>query len=273
MARFAVAVALLTGFVAGVSQAGAAAMPLATGVAVYEVSIKDSSAATGFVDIRGTLTNSLFQTCEAYRVETEMAVELLSFDGDALPMNLKSVNIEEGDRLTFDVLGEMASIPIDRAEGVATRTEEGLSVEMTEPRAETLALEGDILFPVALTNALIAAAKEGEKLAHFRVYDGSGSGREVLFISVVIGTAEDAGDDPDDEALLAGGLGFGDIARWPMTFSYFPSETKKTMTPTGSAQSIVYENGFTLAAIYDFGPLSMRLKLVEFRPVAPEPCP
>jgi hypothetical protein len=272
MARI-TAAALLAGLVAGVSQPAAAAMPLATGVAVYEITIEDSSPVTGFVDIRGTMSSGLLRSCRSYRIETELAAELFSFDGDALPMNLKSVNVEEGDRLTFDVLGEMASISIDRAEGVATRTEEGVSVELAAPRAETLTFDGNILFPVALTNALIAAAKAGEKLAHFRVYDGSGFGREVLFMSVVIGDAQDGGGNLDDEALMAAGLGFGDIARWPMTFSYFPSETKKTMTPSGSAQGIVYENGFTLAAVYDFGELAMRLKLVEFRPVAPEPCP
>jgi len=58
-----------------------------------------------------------------------------------------------------------------------------------------------------------------------------------------------------------------------MTFSYFPPEATGEMTPAFSTETIVCENGFSQAAVYDFERFAIRLKLVEFKPIRPEPCP
>jgi hypothetical protein len=153
---------------------------------------------------------------------------------------------------------------------VATRENGGLSVSLTEPESGTFKFDGEVLFPMAMTRAVIRAAEAGERFVEYTTYDGSGFGREHWLVSVVIAEAD---EDSGDDAAFAEGLGFGDMSRWRMTFNYFAPEPGDEMTPTFSTDAIVYKNGFSQAAVYDFGQFAMALELVEFKPIAPEPCP
>jgi hypothetical protein len=183
-----------------------------------------------------------------------------------------STHKETGPSLTFDITTSLADMEVDRASGTATRNGDGISVALEEPEERNINLTGDVLFPVAMLEAAIAAAKAGETFREFRTFDGTGGGEEVWTASVLI-TPADESDDSEDDAAFAAGLGFEDMARWRMALSYFPPGSGGEQTPAFSTSMVVYENGFAQAAVYDLGEIAMQLKLIEFRPTEPKPCP
>lgn len=258
---------------AGCALAGAAQAqaPLVTGLAVYEIGL-DPSKRGGLATISGTMTAKLERDCDTWITEAELDADIAGPDGMSLPLRVVSSHRESGPTLTFDISTALADMEVDRAGGTATRNGTGISVALEKPRKRELTLTGDALFPVAMLEAAIAAAKAGERFREFRTFDGTGKGEEVWTVSVLIAPAGE-NDGTGDEALFAVGLGFDDMARWRMGLSYFPPGSGGEQTPAFSTSMVVYENGFAQAAVYDLGEFAMSLKLTEFRPLKPKPCP
>ncbi|WP_421723553.1 EipB family protein [Bauldia sp.] len=248
----------------------AAAEHLITGTAVYDLAL-DRDDAGLLVGVEGLMTSTVTRDCEVFSTELDLKVSLLPEDGAAIPMTIRSSHVEEEDELTFDIHGTLAGTDTEMAAGSATRSASGLSVALTKPEEGTFELDREALFPVALTKAVLESAEEGERLVEFPMFDGSGAGKEVWRVSAVIGEAETVADD--DASLYADGLGFGDMARWPITFSYFPPDADGATVPAFSYRALVYRNGFTPTARYDFGVFALRATLTEITPVPPIPCP
>lgn len=245
--------------------------PLVTGLAIYEVGL-DPSKGAGLAAISGTMTARLERECDTWITEGELVADIAGADGMSLPLHVVSTHRETGSKLTFDITTSLADMEVDRAKGSATHDENGLSVALEEPEKTELILPGDTLFPVAMLEAAIAAAKAGETFREFRAFDGTGKGEEVWTVSVLI-TPAGEDDGSEEDAMFAAGLGFEDLQRWRMALSYFPPGSGGEQTPAFSTSMVVYENGFAQAAVYDLGEFAMSLKLTEFRPVAPRPCP
>jgi hypothetical protein len=247
-----------------------AAEPIATGLAIYDIDLgpgKDG----GIGGISGTMSAKLVRDCDAYLTDASLDAEITGPDGTTVPLSVVSNHRETPDGLEFEVKTSLADVAVDAARGVATRGAGGISVAIEEPEKDTATLDGDILFPVEMLEASIAAAKAGETFREFRTFDGTGMGQEVWTVSVLITPAGEATDE--DEAMFAAGLGFGDMARWRMAISYFPPGGGGEQMPAFSTSMVVYENGFAQAAVYDLGQFAMRLTLTEFQPIPPKPCP
>jgi len=251
--------------------AASATEPLVTGVAIYEVGL-DTSKSAGLAAVTGTMTASLEHECDAYLSEARLDAEITGPDGMSLPLAVQSKHRETASYLDFAVTTSLAEMAVDEARGTARRDGDTISVELDAPGATVSKIGGEVLFPVALLEAAIAAAKGGETFREFRTFDGTGGGEEVWSVSVLI-TPVEAGAQSEEEALFVAGLGFEDMARWRMSLSYFPPETEGEQTPAFSTSMVVYENGFAQAAVYDLGEFAMSLKLVEFSPIPPKPCP
>ncbi len=187
--------------------AATAATPLITGAATYELTLDGDSAVGGaMLDLSGTMTAVITLACETYRTEVDLAVDLKGPGGGSLPMRIKSVHVEDPESLTFELLGELASIEVDRAKGVGRRTDDGVAVSLAQPKSEEQSFAGNVLFPLAMLRETVAAARAGERLVEFQTYDGSGYGRQVWRVSVLITEADEA-DDIDEEAPVRGGTG------------------------------------------------------------------
>lgn len=249
-----------------------AAEPLITGSATYEIDLDPSRSVNGANGISGEMTMSLTRSCTAYRTDATIDLTFSAPTGRSATMNLRSILVEDGNSLNFDVDGRMGGIVIERSEGIARKTDDGLAVSFSAPEGKTFAAHGPVLFPIAVIEAALDAAKAGKTFAQFQVFDGSGGGEEVWTMSVVI-TPVPASEDFGEEALFPEGLGFESMDRWRMKFSYFRSDGGiGDQTPAFSTEAVVYANGFALATIYDLGGAAVRLKLIDFSPVEPKPC-
>jgi hypothetical protein len=267
MIRMATAAMAASMALAGPSFAGE---PMVTGVAIYEIGL-DPAKGAGLATISGTMEAKVERVCDAYVTEATLDAELTGPDGSRVPLEVVSRHRETVDDLEFEVSTSLADTVVDTARGTAIRDANGLVVELEEPRTDTLILPERALFPMGMLEAVIAAAKAGETFVQFRTFDGTGGGSDVWTVSVLITPAGAVADE--DEAMFVEGLGFGDLAHWRMALSYFPPAASGEQTPAFSTSMVVYENGFAQAAVYDLGQFAMRLKLTEFRPIAPKPCP
>ena len=127
------------------------------------------------------------------------------------------------------------------------------------------------MFPMAMLEAAIQAAKNGKRFVQYQTFDGAGGGSEVWTVSALISPA--SAETDEDEAMFVEGLGYGELEHWRMALSYFPPGSNAgEQTPTFSTSMVVYENGFAQAAVYDFGQFAMKLTLTEIQPIPPKPC-
>lgn len=260
------ALAILAG--AGLAADASAAEPLITGTANYAITMTaDGASSDG--GMSGDMTYALKRECDAYRIEASLDLAIAGPAGD-MPMKMRSVLIERETALDFDLSGDMAGTVIEKAKGTATKTGDGLSVAITEPAAKTWTVPGPVLFPVAMVEEAIRVAEAGGTFAEHKVFDGSGNGEELWTLSLVITPVAESAD-LGEEALFATGLGFEDLDRWRMKFSYFKPGAGDQM-PAFATEAIVYANGFALATTYDLGPVALHLQLIDFTPEAPKPC-
>lgn len=249
-----------------------AAEPLITGSATYEIEFDaDKSTGSAAAGIFGEMILSLKHDCTAYRTDAAIDITFAPASGKPLKMAMRSTLVEDGDTLDFQIASEMGNAIAERAEGTARRSDDGISVALTAPSKKTFTVAGPVLFPIAMIEAALAAAKAGKTFVDLQVFDGSAEGEEVWSLSVIV-TPVAASEDLGEEALFATGLGFEALDRWRMKFSYFKSRAGGDQMPAFSTEAIVYANGFTLASVYDLGGAAVRLKLIDFSPIPPTPC-
>ena len=250
----------------------AVAEDIITGTATYEVSL-DSSKGTAVGGVSGRMIQSIRRNCGTYELSADLSADLAGANGAKLPLRMTSTAVEDERTLTFDVSAKFGPVVFEQASGTATKNADGLTVVLTAPEAKTIDLKGDILFPVAIAQKLVRDARAGEHFGIYRVFDGGGHGMAAWSVSAVIGDPSIARESAE-EMEFASALGLAALKRWPMRLSYFPAaEATGEPQPVFAADGVVYENGFTSAAIYDYGQFAFRLTLVEFTPAPPTPCP
>ena len=124
-----------------------------------------------------------------------------------------------------------------------------------------------------MARKLVRDAKAGERFATYRVFDGGGHGKAAGPCRRSIGAAE-AVEESSEETEFASALGLAAAETLADAAELLPIE-RRTMgepQPAFAADGVVYANGFTSAAVYDYGQFAFRLTLVEFTPAPPTPC-
>ena len=120
---------------------------------------------------------------------------------------------------------------------------------------------------------IIQAARDGQTILEFPIYDGSETGEKVYNSLTVIGREigpgeRDLADAASGNKVLAG------LRRWPVTVSYF-ERNKPTgeQTPVYSISFDLYENGVSRTLVLDYNDFSISgvLKKIELKDS--KPCP
>ena len=262
-------VCLLGGAVPVSAAESPAGTDLLTGAATYEISVdsmKNGAAGT----VSGRIFDSATRTCDGYRTDTKVDLVVTGPQG-SIPVQSEMKTVETAGALEFDNRNAAAGKEVGRWVGKAVKDERGLTVSLSEPRTETFEVKGSVMFPVAMLRAVIAAAKQGETFAQYTVYDGTSDARSGRLETAAIGpgrTTTEAGDEAD----FATALGFQNLSHWPVRISYFPNDPAGDQTATTTMDLILYEDGAAQSSKLDFGPFRLGLKLVEFKPIPPEPC-
>ena len=245
-------------------------MPLAAHRAAYEISLAKGGGSQAPVSASGLIAYEFHgSSCEGYAANFRQVTELQRGEGAPISSDTRAVTFEDGQakilRFRIDTtLSDNAQAPID---GSATRADGGdISIDLAEPKKETLNIGKEILFPTQHLARIIETAKAGNGVLEARVFDGSDTGEKIFDTLTVIGkeTTEPGPDAEKAEPLKT-------VRRWPVTISYFDS-SKKDSAPEYILSFDLYENGVSGSLKLDYGTFALSARLTQFELLPSAPC-
>lgn len=247
-----------------------AIMPLAAHRAAYTISLAKAAGSQAPVSASGLIAYEFHgSSCEGYAANFRQVTELQRGEGSPISSDTKAVTFEDGEAKTLrfridTTLSENVQTPID---GSATRSDAGeISVNLSQPKQETLDLGKDVLFPTQHIARIIDLAKSGGSVLEARVFDGSDTGEKIFDTLTVVGKeATTPSADAEKAASLKG------VRRWPVTISYFDS-AKKDAAPEYVLSFDLYENGVSGSLTLDYGTFSLAAQLTQLELLPSAPC-
>ena len=245
-------------------------MPLAAHRAAYQISLAKGVGSQAPISASGLIAYEFRgSSCEGYAANFRQVTELQRSEGAPISSDTRAVTFEDGQAKTLrfridTTMSDNAQTPID---GSATRSDAGeASVDLTQPKQETLALGKNILFPTQHIARIIETAKTGAGVLEARVFDGSDTGEKLFDTLTVVGKEETApGADAEKAEPLKG------VRRWPVTISYFDA-AKKDSAPEYILSFDLYENGVSGSLKLDYGTFSLSAQLTQFELLPSAPC-
>lgn len=266
--KFALAVFALAASMGGARADGV--MPLAAHRAVYQISLAKGVGSQAPISASGLIAYEFRgSSCDGYAANFRQVTELQRSEGAPISSDTRAVTFEDGQAKTLrfridTTMSDNAQEPID---GSATRSNAGeVSVDLAQPKQETLALGKDILFPTQHIARIIETAKSGAGVLEARVFDGSDTGKKIFDTLTVVGKEETAPDADGEKAAPLKG-----VRRWPVTISYFDA-AKKDAAPEYILSFDLYENGVSGSLKLDYGTFSLSAQLTKFELLPSAPC-
>jgi hypothetical protein len=120
---------------------------------------------------------------------------------------------------------------------------------------------------------IIEAARAGNAMLEFPVYDGSENGERVYNTLTVIGREVGTDGSPPEDA-AAGQAALAGLRRWPVTISYFDRTAKGgEQTPVYAISFQIYENGVSRALVLDYGDFAVSGEMSQLQMNPSRPCP
>lgn len=235
--------------------------------AVYDLRLDGRRPARGIDQVRGRI---LFETsgnrCEGFTTTFRQVVEM-SMNGNSMVMDLRTSHFEEGDGSGFRFTSRSTQNgrPHLETEGSATRGPDAVRLVVRRPREVNSQIDRTTIFPTEHLIRIVEAAREGRNILEVKVYDGAETGEKLYNATAVIGRriAPGTGETevPAQDPKLA------DLARWPVTISYFEAG-RDSPNPLYSIAFELYENGVSRQLVINYSEFSLRgdLAKLEWQP-------
>jgi hypothetical protein len=247
---------------------------LASHRAIYELTLAHSHGSST-VGARGRILYDFAgSACEGYKLEFRQVSELDNGEGRVTLSDLRSNTWEDGDGKSYQFKSQNYTNNrlVDSVDGEAVRQAGQIAVTLTKPKNETLDLDRAVVFPTEHVKRIIDAARAGQSILQFPVYDGSESGQKVYNTLTVMGRT--IGPDekvPTDAAAALQAL--AGLKRWPVTVSYFDRSSRAgEQTPAYSISFELYENGISRALLLDYNDFAIRGDLTSLQIRDTKPC-
>jgi hypothetical protein len=245
--------------------------------AVYELSLGKVRGKASIQNARGRILYDFSgSSCEGYTLEFRQVAELDNGEGKISLSDLRSNTWEDskGQSYRFASQNHLNQKLLDAVDGKAERSSSGgVAVTLTKPAERKVDLDAAIVFPTEHVRRIIQAARDGQTILEFPIYDGSESGEKVYNSLTVIGR-EIAPGERDLSDAASGNNVLAGLRRWPVTVSYFErNKPAAEQTPVYSISFDLYENGVSRTLVLDYNDFSISgvLKNLEFKDT--KPCP
>jgi hypothetical protein len=265
--------ATLTGWPAAAAQLPS--VVLAPHRVVYDLSLASSSGSRGVENATGRIAfDFLGDACEGYALTYRQVTVLDSGEVGPRTSDLRTTTFEAGDgsSFRFKTESEMQGVLAKKLDGNAERKQDGvLAVRLQQPKRERLTFNDDPVFPSDHMKRLIAAAQAGETTLALKVFDGSDDGRKVYDTLAVIGRKADPADATKVEPALQTEA-MRQLARWPVTLSYFNPGLVAEQTPAYTLSFQLYENGVSGALRLDYGEFALKGEVSRFELMPAKAC-
>ncbi len=206
--------------------------------AIYELSLGKVRGKASVQTARGRILYDFTgSACEGYTLEFRQVAELDNGEGKISLSDLRSNTWEDGTARSYRFASQnhLNQKLLDAVDGKAERGSGGIAVTLTKPELRKVDLDAAIVFPTEHVRRIIQAARDGQTILEFPIYDGSETGEKVYNSLTVIGREigpgeRDLADAASGNKVLAG------LRRWPVTVSYF--ERNK---PNGRADAGLFD--------------------------------
>ena len=243
----------------GSSRAAGLNVTLAAHRAVYNLTLS-SSRGGDIVAASGTMGYEVIDACDGWAVRQRLSMTITNSDGQDIQMISDYATWEAKDGLSFRFhMKQMTDSAVtSQTDGDARLERVGGPGEAhyTLPSAATKKLPPGTYFPMAHTDAILAAAREGKKFLAVPLFDGT----------------DDAGAEDSSIAILdwkkPAANKFPMLASLPSTrvrLAFFDRESSNPM-PTYQVGMRYWENGVADNLQMDFGDFVMDAKMTELTP-------
>jgi len=247
--------------------------------AIYDLSLAQKRGNSQIVGVRGRILYDFSgSACDGYSLEFRQVSELDNGEGESKisTSDLRSTTWEGGDAKSFKFSSQnfVNEDLVDTVDGHAERSASETAVDLNKPERRTLDLDAKVVFPTEHMVRVIAAARAGETILSFPVYDGSETGDKVFDTLSVIGRPIATSARAHDDA-IAKEPRLASMARWPVTISYFDKAKKADMSEQTPAYAIgfeLYDNGISRALQLDYNDFVVAGKLTSLELKEPKPC-
>jgi hypothetical protein len=244
--------------------------------AIYELTLGKVRGKASVQNARGRILYDFSgNACEGYSLEFRQVAELDNGEGKISLSDLRSNTWEDGSARSYRFTSQnhLNQRLLDAVDGKAERGSAGVAVTLSKPEPRKIDLDAAIVFPTEHVRRIIEAAREGQTILEFPIYDGSETGEKVYNSLTVIGREigpgeRDLADAASGNTVLAG------LRRWPVTVSYFErNKPAGEQTPVYAISFDLYENGVSRTLVLDYNDFSISgvLKALELKDG--KPCP
>ncbi len=246
------------------------AAQLASFRATYDMNLVWALPVSGVTGVSGTFL--LEQTVGCTGITLRQAVHLTIRDeGGGVASTRFAATVWERDdanEMTFSTVNEVAGGVVEAFNGRAVP--QGITgagrVDYTQPTAMTLALPVGVLFPVALTRTVLAAAGNGTQFLDVIGFDGGGPDT-LNAVSVFVG----AEFGPGEETPEVGAGVLADLRSWETRYAHFEFASPAP-EPLFEVGYRLFENGVITNLILDYGGFQVSGTLEVLEGIAPAPC-
>jgi hypothetical protein len=244
--------------------------------AIYELSLGKVRGKASVQNARGRILYDFTgSACEGYTLDFRQVAELDNGEGKISLSDLRSNTWEDsvGKTYRFTSQNLLNQKLLDAVDGKAERGAGGVAVTLTKPEPRRVDLDAAIVFPTEHVRRIIEAARAGQTILEFPIYDGSETGEIVYNSLTVIGREIGPGERDLNDAATGNDV-LSKLRRWPVTVSYFErGKPTGEQTPVYAISFDLYENGVSRTLVLDYNDFSISgvLKNIEIKDS--KPCP
>jgi EipB-like len=245
--------------------------------AIYDLSLGATQASAQVTGVRGRIVYDFGgNICQGYSLDFRQVSELDTGEGKVSTSDLRSTTWEGADAKSFKFTSQnfVDENLVDSVDGHAEREATKTAVALEKPEQKNLSLAPGVVFPTEHMVRVINAARAGQSILSFPVYDGSESGDKVFDTLTVIGHQIAAGEYDHGDA-AAGESKLSDVPRWPVAISYFErgkSNEDTEQTPAYTISFELYANGISRALQLDYNNFVINGKLTSLDFKDAKPC-
>ena len=261
----------------GEEQSTTAPIALIPHRAIYDLSLGTTRANSQLAGVRGRILYDFGgSACQGYSLEFRQVSELDSGEGKVSTSDLRSTTWEGADAKSFKFTSQnfVDENLVDSVDGRAERQSTKTAVALEKPHQKSLNLAAGVVFPTEHMVRAIKAARAGQTVLSFPVYDGSETGDKVFDTLTVIGHEIKPDERSHDDAAAAEPK-LAAVPRWPVTVSYFErgkTENDTEQTPAYAISFELYANGISRALALDYNNFVINGKLASLDIKDAAPC-
>jgi len=237
--------------------------------AVYDVSLAHAASGSSVAHLEGRMVYELSgNNCEGYTQNLRFVTRTTNQNGAVNLTDLRTASWESGnsEKLRFEIKNYLDNKLAEETSGTAQRSQSQgtVVVILNKPGSKSLTISPQIMFPIAHSKAVIAAAEKGDTIYQAQFYDGSESGEKVYLTTAAIGKKVVAVTRSQSNNPKDGKLDVADVTSWPVAMSYFDSDnTTGDATPAFEMSYRFHDNGVTSKFLIDHGDFSFKGVLAQ----------